>query len=205
MLDKLNPFKKSQPNNPLEGLTEDDLRTARKKLELERERTLRQIRDLETRKTQLLQEGAQSDQRVRRDKAYQVKEADEQILQLDSRRDIIAKQILFINRVSFLKQNSDTVGQLVIDQLLGKLDTSALRTYIEDISVRGAAGGDRLQDIVEMFDQNWGNVSALGEDPEIARILVEMERISMPAIPDIPGNSEDLNDASEGRQNTTSS
>lgn len=40
MFDKLNPFKKAPPANPLESLSEDGLRTARKKLEFNRDRRL---------------------------------------------------------------------------------------------------------------------------------------------------------------------
>jgi len=209
MLDRLNPFRKPRPNNPLDALSEDELRAARKKLEISRDRTLRQIRELEQQKLRLLEEGAQGDMRVRKDKAYQIKDCEEQIRQLDIQRDAIAKQVLFLNRLNFLQQNSQQVGQLVIDELLGKIDSGKLRNYVEEITVRGAAGSDRLQDLVEMFDQNWNNVAAQGDDPEITRILEEMERLSMPAWPDIPGRSvaqeSDPNHEAGTRQSSASS
>lgn len=193
MFDKLNPFKKPQPGNPLDALSEDELRAARKKLEYNRDRTLKQIRDLESQKGRLLEAGAQSDPRVRKDLAYQVKDTEEQIRQLDRQRDALAKQILFISRLSFLKQHSDQVGKLVVDQLMGKVDTSVLRKYIEDISVRGSAGADRLDDLVEMFEQSWDSVAGAQEDPEMVRILEEMERLSMASLPDIGASLDALN------------
>jgi len=193
MFDKLNPFKKPQPGNPLDALSEDELRAARKKLEYNRDRTLKQIRDLESQKGRLLEAGAQSDPRVRKDLAYQVKDTEEQIRQLDRQRDALAKQILFISRLSFLKQHSDQVGKLVVDQLMGKVDTSVLRKYIEDISVRGSAGADRLDDLVEMFKQSWDSVAGAQEDPEMVRILEEMERLSMASLPDIGASLDALN------------
>lgn len=193
MFDKLNPFKKPQPGNPLDALSEDELRAARKKLEYNRDRTLKQIRDLESQKGRLLEAGAQSDPRVRKDLAYQVKDTEEQIRQLDRQRDALAKQILFISRLTFLKQHSDQVGKLVVDQLMGKVDTSVLRKYIEDISVRGSAGADRLDDLVEMFEQSWDSVAGAQEDPEMVRILEEMERLSMASLPDIGASLDALN------------
>lgn len=185
MFDNLNPFKKAPPANPLDGLKEDELRAARKKLEYNRDRTLKQIRELENQKARLLEAGAQSELRVRKDLAYQVKDTEEQIRQLDQQRDALAKQIQFISRLSFLKQNSEQVGKLVVDQLMGKVDTGVLRHYIEEISVRGAAGMDRLNELVEMFDQSWASVSGAQDDPELARIMEEMERMAMASLPDI--------------------
>ena len=204
MFDNLNPFKKAQPTNPLDGLKEDELRAARKKLEYNRDRTLKQIRELEAQKARLLEAGAQSELRVRKDLAYQVKDAEEQIRQLDHQRDALAKQIQFISRLSFLKQNSEQVGKLVVDQLMGKVDTGMLRTYIEEISVRGAAGMDRLNDLVEMFDQSWASVSGAQDDPELARIMEEMERMSMASLPDI-GASLDALEPSTTPKNPESS
>jgi len=203
MLNKIpNPFKKSHSGNPLDQLTEDDLRTARKKLEFNRDRVLKQVHDLENKKARLLEEGAQSELRVRKDKAYQIKATEEQIHQLDYQLTATAKQIQFINRLVFLKQNNDQVGQLAVDQLLGKVDTRELRLYIEDITVRGTAGADRLNELVEMFDQSWAEVSGAGEDPELARILLEMERMSMPVMPEI--RSEPPASSSEPPQQNTS-
>lgn len=204
MFDNLNPFKKAPPANPLDGLKEDELRAARKKLEYNRDRTLKQIRDLEAQKARLLEAGAQSEMRVRKDMAYQIKDTEEQIRQLDQQRDALAKQIQFISRLSFLKQNSEQVGKLVVDQLMGKVDTGMLRQYIEEISVRGAAGMDRLNELVEMFDQSWASVSGAQDDPELARIMEEMERLSMSSLPDI-GASLDALEPSAASKNPESS
>lgn len=201
MFDRINPFKKGRSANPLDGLKEDELRAARKKLEFSRERTLRQIRDLENQKVRLLEAGAQSELRVRRDLAYQVKDAEEQIRQLDHQRDALAKQIQFISRLSFLKQNSEQVGKLVVDQLMGKVDTGELRNYIEEISVRGTAGADRLNELVEMFDQSWVAVRGVEEDPELSRILEEMERRSIASLPEI-GVHLDTMETPDGTRNS---
>jgi SMC interacting uncharacterized protein involved in chromosome segregation len=201
MFDRINPFKKGRSANPLDGLKEDELRAARKKLEFSRERTLRQILDLENQKVRLLEAGAQSELRVRRDLAYQVKDAEEQIRQLDHQRDALAKQIQFISRLSFLKQNSEQVGKLVVDQLMGKVDTGELRNYIEEISVRGTAGADRLNELVEMFDQSWVAVRGVEEDPELSRILEEMERRSIASLPEI-GVHLDTMETPDGTRNS---
>lgn len=205
MLEKLNPFKKPRPNNPLESLSEDDLRTGRKKLEFNRDRILKQVREMEAQKIRLMEEGAQHDLRVRKDKAYQIKAIEEQIQQLDYQLTAISRQVQFLNRLAFLKQNSAQVGQLVIDELMGKLDTSKLRVYIEDITVRGTAGADRLDELVAMFDESWVNVAAGGEDPDIARILEELERMSMPALPDIKVEPGAVSGEAPARQNNTTS
>lgn len=205
MLDKLNPFKKPRPSNPLESLSEDELRTGRKKLEFNRDRILRQVREMEAQKTRLMEEGAQHDLRVRKDKAYQIKAVEEQIQQLDYQLTAISRQIQFLSRLVFLKQNSAQIGQLVIDELLGKLDTSKLRSYIEDITVRGTAGVDRLDELVAMFDQSWIDVAVGGEDQDIARILEEMERMSMPALPDIKVEPDAFSGEAASSQNNTTS
>lgn len=204
MLDKLNPFKRTKSSNPLDSLTEDELRTARKKLELARERTLRQIRDLEAQKARLLEEGAHSDLRGRRDKAHQILDTDEQVRQLDMQHDSVAKEIRFINRLTFLKQNSQQVGELVIDELLGKLDSGKLRNYIEEITIRGSAGSDRLDNLVDMFDQSWDQVVTPDGDPKLAQILELMEQMSMPALPDIPGTVKVEDGSDANRQNNVS-
>lgn len=46
----------------------------------------------------------------------------------------------------------------MIDQLLGGVDMSKLRGYIEDITVRGMAGADRLDDLASMLDLQWNVV-----------------------------------------------
>jgi len=201
MFDRINPFKKGGSANALDGLKEDELRAARKKLEFSRDRTLRQIRDLENQKVRLLEAGAQSEWRVRKDLAYQVKDAEEQIRQLDHQRDALAKQIQFISRLSFLKQNSGQVGEFVVDQLMGKVDTGQLRNYIEEISVRGTAGADRLNELVEMFDQSWVAVRGMEEDPELSRILEEMERRSIASLPEI-GVHLDTMETPDGTKNS---
>ncbi|MCL4831444.1 MAG: hypothetical protein KJZ86_03350 [Caldilineaceae bacterium] len=188
MLDKLNPFRKSK--NPLDQLGVDELRAARFKLEKSRERTLEQIRELEDRKGVFFEEGAQApDSRIRLDRARRIKEAEEQVHHLDQQLVFFGKQIQIINRLAFLKQNRQQMIDLGIDKVLGKMDSGELRGYVDDISLSGAVNSERLEELTSLLEEALGAGITSGEDPEIARLLEEMERASMPAMPTISGES----------------
>lgn len=185
MFDKLNPFG-HKPKNPLDQLSVDELRAARLKLEKNRERTLDQIRDLEERKAILFEEGVHSDSRARLDRARRIKEAEEQIHHLDKQLVFFGKQIQIINRLAFLKQNRAQMIELGIDKVLGKMDTGELRSYVDEISLSGAVNGERLDELSQMLEDALGAGSNSSEDPEISRLLEEMERAAMPSMPEMP-------------------
>ena len=184
MFDKLNPFNR-KPKNPLDHLTADELRAARIKLEKSRERTLEQIRELEVRKGVLFDEGAVADSRVRLDRARRIKEAEEQIRHLDQQLVFFGKQIQIINRLVFLKQNRQQMIDLGIDKVLGKMDSGELRGYVDDISLSGAVNIERLEELTDLLEEALGAGFSSDDDPELTRILEEMERAGMPEMPTI--------------------
>jgi len=188
MLDKLNPFNR-KPKNPLDHLTADELRAARIKLEKSRERTLDQIRELEVRKGIFFDEGTQADSRVRLDRARRIKETEEQVRHLDQQLVFFGKQIQIINRLAFLKQNRQQMIDLGIDQVLGKMDSGELRDYVDDISLNGAVNSERLEELSKLLEGALGAGLDSEDDPEISRLLEEMERASMPSMPTISGES----------------
>lgn len=188
MFDKLNPFNR-KPKNPLDQLSVDELRAARIKLDKSRERTLEQIRELEVRKGVLFDEGTQADSRVRLDRARRIKETEEQVHHLDQQLVFFGKQIQIINRLAFLKQNRQQMIDLGIDTVLGKMDSGELRGYVDDISLSGAVNSERLEELTSLLEEALGAGITSGEDPEIARLLEEMERASMPAMPTISSES----------------
>ena len=187
MLDKLNPFNRKK--NPLDQLTEDELRAARLKLEKNRERTLESIQELEDRKAVLFEEGVHSDPRTRLDRARRIKEIEEQIRHLDQQLVFFGKQIQIINRLSFIKRNRAQIIELGIDKVLGKMDTGELRSYVDEIALSGAVNSERLDELASMLEEALGAELSEGQDPEIARLLEEMERASMPELPTVMDES----------------
>lgn len=178
MLGKLNPFSKKS-KNPLEQLSVDELRMARVKLERSREKTLNRIRELEEQKNVLFEQGVHADPRTRLDLARRIKEAEEQIRNLDQQLVFFGKQIQIINRLSFLKENTAQLVELGIDQVLGQMDTGELRHYVDEISLKGAVDSERLTELANMLDEALGAGVTGEEDPEISRLLAEMERAAL--------------------------
>ncbi|MCB0156595.1 MAG: hypothetical protein KDD83_00565 [Caldilineaceae bacterium] len=172
MFDK---FFKRQPQNSLEQISVDELRTARVKLERTRDRLMVDIRKLEQAKSDYFTDGAaQPDRRSKRMAAQRIKEAEEQIQQLDQQLRYCDKQLQIINRFEFLKRNQAQMVELGIDELLGKMETGDLRKYIDEVNLSGAVNVDRLNELSDML----GEVMSAGfsdEDPEIARLMEEME------------------------------
>jgi hypothetical protein len=183
MLDKLNLF--GRKKNPLDQMAVDELRAARIKLEKSRERTLEHIRELEERKGVLFDEGAQADSRVRLDRARRIKEAEEQVRHLDQQLVFFGRQIQIINRLVFLKQNRQQMIDLGIDKVLGKMDSGELQRYVDGISLSGAVNSERLDELSNLLEEALGAGLGNEEDPEISRILEEMERATMPTMPTI--------------------
>lgn len=180
--------KKKQPKNPIEQLTVDELRAARVRMEQSRNKVLKDIGDLEGQKARIFQEGAATpDMRSRRLAAQRIKETEEQIKQLDQQLAFYEKQLQLVSRFEFMKRNSNQLMESGIDKLFGKLDTDEVRKYIEDLTLNGAVNMERLEEISNMLGEAL-NTGMTGEtDPEIARLMIEMERASL-------GSADDLAD-----------
>ena len=181
-------FMKKQPKNPIEQLTVDELRAARVRMEQSRDKVLKNISDLEGQKARLFQEGAGTpDMRSRRLAAQRIKETEEQIKQLDQQLTFYEKQLQLVSRFEFLKRNSNQAMESGIDKLLGTLDTGEVRKYIEDLTLNGAVNMERLEELSTMLGEAL-NTGMTGEtDPEIARLMVEMERASLSSVGNLEG------------------
>jgi hypothetical protein len=179
MFEKLNPFKR-QPQNPLNQMSVEELRSARIKLEKSRDRVVGEIHKLEQSKQDYFQEGVlQPDKRSKRMAAQRIKEAEEQIRQLDQQLLVFDKQLQIISRFEFIKRNQHQMVESGIDQLLGNMDAGELRAYIDDISVSGAVNIDRLSELSEMLGEALSAGFPEEEDPEIAELIAQMEMAAL--------------------------
>lgn len=179
MLGRFNPFRKPD-QNPIDQFTVDELRAARVKMERNRTKIMDEVKLLEEKKADEFQQGVQqADKRSKRIAAQRIKEAEEQIRQLDQQLAFCEKQLTIISRLEFLKRNRDQLVEMGIDDLLGKMDTGELRSYVDEVSMNGAVSADRLDDLAAML----GNALNAGltdeEDPEIAELMAQMEMASL--------------------------
>jgi hypothetical protein len=60
---------------------------------------------------------------------------------------------------------------------------------VDDISLSGAVNIERLEDLTNLLEEALGAGFSADDDPELSRILEEMERASMPAMPTISNES----------------
>jgi hypothetical protein len=182
-------FMKKQPKNPVDQFSVDELRAARVRMEHSRDKLLREIKNLESQKTDIFQQGAGTpDARSRRIAAQRIKETEEQIRQLDQQLAFYEKQLQVVSRLEFLKRNRDQMVEMGIDKLLGSMDTGELRKYVEEASLTGAVSMERLDELSNMLGEAL-NTGLSGEtDPEIARLMYEMERASLGGTEDLQGD-----------------
>jgi hypothetical protein len=173
-------FMKKQPKNPIDQFSVDELRAARVRMERSRDKVLREIKDLENRKAETFQQGADTpDRRGKRIAAQRIKETEEQIRQLDQQLSFYEQQLLVVSRLEFLKRNRDEIVENRIDQLLGKMDTGELRKYVEEVSLNGAVSMERLQELSSMLGEALTAGAGGEEDPEIAHLIEQMELASL--------------------------
>ena len=173
-------FPKRQPKNPLDQFSVDELRSARVRMEFNRDKLLKEIKSLENQKADIFQQGSDTpDMRNRRIAAQRIKGTEEQIRQLDQQLDFYEKQLQVVSRLEFLKRNRDQMVEMGIDKLLGSMDTGELRKYVEEVSLNGAVSMERLDELSGMLGEALNAGLAGKEDPEIARLMYEMERASL--------------------------
>lgn len=179
-------FMKKQPKNPIEQLTVEELRAMRVRMEFSRDKVLKEIKSLESQKADFFQQGAgTAEARGRRLAAQRIKEAEEQIKQLDQQLAFHEKHLQLISRFEFMKRNSNQAMENGIDKLLGSMDTGELRKYIDEIKLNGAVNMDRLDELSTLLGEAL-NTGLTGEtDPEIARLMFEMERASLGGADDV--------------------
>ena len=176
-------FMKRQPKNPLDQFSVDELRSARVRMEFNRDKLLKEIKGLENQKADIFQQGSDTpDMRNRRIAAQRIKETEEQIRQLDQQLAFFEKQLQVVSRLEFLKRNRDQMVEMGIDKLLGSMDTGELRKYVEEVSLNGAVSMERLDELSGMLGEALSAGLVGDEDPEIARLMYEMERASLGSV-----------------------
>lgn len=173
-------FMKKQPKNPLDQFSVDELRSARVRMEYNRDKLLKEIKGLESQKADIFQQGSGTqDMRNRRIAAQRIKETEEQTRQLDQQLAFYEKQLQVVSRLEFLKRNRDQMVEMGIDKVLGAMETGELRKYVEEVSMTGAVSMERLDELSNMLGEALSAGIAGEEDPEIARLMFEMERASL--------------------------
>jgi hypothetical protein len=184
-------FMKKQPKNPVDQFSVDELRAARVRMEHNRDKLLKEIRGLENQKADIFQQGAGTQEtRSRRIAAQRIKETEEQIRQLDQQLTFYEKQLQVVSRLEFLKRNRDQMVEMGIDKLLGSMDTGELRKYVEEVSLTGAVSMERLDELSSMLGEALNTGLAGESDPEIARLMFEMERASLGGVSELDGRED---------------
>jgi hypothetical protein len=149
-------------------------------MEYNRDKLLKEIKGLESQKADIFQQGSGTqDMRNRRIAAQRIKETEEQTRQLDQQLAFYEKQLQVVSRLEFLKRNRDQMVEMGIDKVLGAMETGELRKYVEEVSMTGAVSMERLDELSNMLGEALSAGIAGEEDPEIARLMFEMERASL--------------------------
>ncbi len=78
--------------------------------------------------------------------------------------------------------------EMGIDKLLGSMDTGELRKYVEEVSLTGAVSMERLDELSSMLGEALSTGMAGESDPEIARLMFEMERASLGGVEELDGH-----------------
>jgi hypothetical protein len=133
----------------IEGISTDELRQERIRLEQEENKLGKKIDDLEARKKQMfLQLVNETVERKQRSLADEIKSLDVEASGADRNLRFFSQQRRVINGFIQIKDQKRVMVTHGLISVINKMDLSTLQTYVEDATIEGAFSMEKLADIL---------------------------------------------------------
>jgi hypothetical protein len=160
----------------LEDVKLDDLKREKVRLDQEERKLLSDIRDIESQKQKLFQDGVQNvSQREQIVLARRIKELDVQAANMDRMLQSISKQTRTLNGLVQIKERFRLNTESGLASMLTNLDLSELVTYIDTASVDGEFHMTKLDDILRAMEQAEAVSPQYSEDNDVLEIVKQMQ------------------------------
>ena len=161
----------------LEDLKLDDLRREKIRLDQEERKMLAKMRDLESRKRKLFEEGVRNvSEREQRVIARQIKELDLEAQNIDQMLGVISKQTRIMNGLIKVKDNERLMSQSGVSSILQNIDLGDLIKFIDKASVDGEFHMDKFDELLGTLEGNESLRRPTSEDQDVLDIMSQMQQ-----------------------------
>lgn len=163
----------------IEDITIDQLSREQVRLEQEKKRILSEIRQIESTKRKLFEEGVKNaSERERLAIAREIKSLDMKAQNKDHMLQAIEKQRQIIDGLAMIKERTRMLSESGLAGVVGNIDLGDLITYVDRASVDGEFQMKKFDEIIRTLGQVQDLAPQSGEDPDVLEIMKQMEAAS---------------------------
>jgi len=160
----------------LEDLKLDDLHRESVRLDQEERKMLARIRELETKKRQLFEEGVSNpSEREQRVIARRIKELDVRADNMDRMLQAISKQMRIITGLIQVKERTRVMAESGISKLLSDIDLQDLIITIDKASVDGEFHMNKFDEVLGILEEADSLSPEMREDRDVLEIIEAMQ------------------------------
>jgi len=160
----------------LDDLKLDDLRRESVRLDQEERKMLARIRELETKKRQLFEEGVSNpSEREQRVIARRIKELDVRADNMDRMLQAISKQMRIITGLIQVKERTRVMAESGISKLLSDIDLQDLIITIDKASVDGEFHMNKFDEVLGILEEADSLSPEMREDRDVLDIMESMQ------------------------------
>lgn len=182
----------------LQGVSPEDVRREKIKVEQTETRVTREIEDLESRKEEFFAKGVKAgSDRQKLQYARKIKELDAQVQARDQQLALISRNLRVLNGISQLKENERVLRDLGMEGVVNTMDLTELQDYVEKATVEGQFQMDKFNEILGALDSAEGVYKFETDDSDTLAILDAMNQASEH---DLRSGVRLAEDAAEGKQ-----
>ena len=161
----------------ISGISAEEIRKERIRLEQAEGRITSEIEQLETKKKELFSKGAsESSQRSQVMLARKIKELDAQAKARDGQLAMISRQSRILAGLSMIKENESMMCEMGVSSIISKMDLPELERYIEKASVTGEFQMERFGQILQILEGPAGASVCVDEDEDTLAIVAAMQQ-----------------------------
>ena len=161
----------------IEDLSLDDLRKEKIRFDQEERRLLARLRDVETEKKKLFEEGVRNaGEREQRVFARRIKETDLEAANMDRMLQVISKQMRIVNGLLQVKERSRMMADSSMGTLLKDMDLQELISYVEKSSIDGEFHEDKFNELLRVMEESGSLSPVYKEDQDVMEIMKAMQQ-----------------------------
>lgn len=173
----LAPAKPGEKKKTLDDVKLDDLRREKTRLDLEERKMLNRIREVESDKKKLFEEGVKNpSEREQKIMARKIKELDVEAKNMDRNLQFFSKQLRIINGFLQLKENQRIIKESGISSVIGDIDLQTLQIYVDQATVDGEFHMDKFSEILGTLEEAGSVTSVASEDDDVMQIVKAMQQ-----------------------------
>jgi hypothetical protein len=179
LLDEKTPDKQPvSAKASLDQIKEDDLKREKVRLDQEERKMLAEIRDIESQKRKLFEEGVRnSSEREQRVIARRIKEVDMEASNKDRMLQGISKQMRIVNGLIQIKQNARMLAESGLSSILQQIDMGDLITFIDKASVDGEFNMTKLDEMLNTLEGRNAVSPQMSEDQDVLDIVAQFNQV----------------------------